>query len=162
MKKNLIYGIVALFSLAMISCTPSTDSLIDQYEKACKKGDTKKQLKILVKLHEADLTPEQEERCRQIAIDAAIAEYYGDKDEENSEDWDAVLDSYEKYMDQYIKVMKKVNAGDMNAYSEMMSLTQECNELNAKLASAGKKMTKAQTLRFQKISAKMATAASQR
>lgn len=79
----------------------------------------------------------------------------------SSEDWDAILDSYDRYMDQYVKVMKKVNAGDANAYSEMMSLMQECNELNEKLASASDDMSVAQATRFQKIAAKMASAAAQ-
>lgn len=87
-----------------------------------------------------------------------------DEDMENSgssENWDAILDSYERYMDQYINVLKKVNAGDANAYSEMMSLMQECNELNEKLSSASDNMSVAQANRFQKIAAKMASAAAQ-
>jgi hypothetical protein len=64
-------------------------------------------------------------------------------------------------MDQYIEVLKKVNAGDAAAYSEMMSLMQECNELNEKLASASDNMSVAQATRFQKIADKMAASAAQ-
>ena len=77
----------------------------------------------------------------------------------SSEDWDAILDSYENYMNQYIKVLKKVNAGDASAYSEMLSLMEECNELNEKLSSASDNMSVAQMNRFQKIAAKFANAA---
>ena len=77
----------------------------------------------------------------------------------SSEDWDAILDSYENYMNQYIKVLKKVNAGDASAYSEMLSLMEECNELNEKLSSASDNMSVAQMNRFQKIAAKFASAA---
>ena len=64
-------------------------------------------------------------------------------------------------MDQYIEVLKKVNAGDAAAYSEMMSLMQECNELNEKLASASDNMSVTQATRFQKIADKMAASAAQ-
>jgi len=79
----------------------------------------------------------------------------------SSTDWDKVLDSYERYMDEYIKVLKKVNAGDMNAYSDMANLMQKCEELSEQIDAAGDDMSVAQMARFQKIAAKMATAASQ-
>ena len=50
MKKKLIFAVMALFCLAMVACTPSNDSLLDQYEKACKKGDRVEALKIMEKL----------------------------------------------------------------------------------------------------------------
>ena len=33
----------------------------------------------------------------------------------SSSDWDSILDSYEKYVNEYIAVYKKVQAGDMSA-----------------------------------------------
>jgi hypothetical protein len=99
------------------------------------------------------------------ALERDILEVETDLDDDegsySSEDWDAILDSYENYMDQYIEVLKKVNAGDAAAYSEMMSLMQECNELNEKLASASDNMSVAQATRFQKIADKMAASAAQ-
>lgn len=79
----------------------------------------------------------------------------------SSKKWDAVLDSYEQYIDKYIKVLKKVNAGDMNAYSEMADLMEKCEELSEQIDDAEDEMSVAQMARFQKIAAKMATAASQ-
>lgn len=108
--------------------------------------------------------PEEDDIMAALERDILEAEADLDEDEDieasnSSEDWDAILDSYEKYMDQYISVVKKVNAGDVSAYSEMTSLLEELNELNEKLSSASDDMSAAQATRFQKIAAKMAAAA---
>jgi hypothetical protein len=79
----------------------------------------------------------------------------------SSANWDKVLDSYEKYMDNYLALLKKANAGDMAAYSDMPKLLEQCNELNEQLDDASDEMTAAQMARFQKIATKMASAASQ-
>ena len=115
---------------------------------------------------------EPEEEDFAAALEREILEAEADLEEELNEDsdeyvdnssssgdWDAILDSYENYMNQYIKVLKKVNAGDASAYSEMLSLMEECNELNEKLSSASDNMSVAQMNRFQKIAAKFASAA---
>ncbi len=70
MKKKLTYAVMALFCLAMVACTPSNDSLLDQYEKACKKGDRVEALKIMEKLDENELTMEQLERFHKITLEA--------------------------------------------------------------------------------------------
>lgn len=77
----------------------------------------------------------------------------------SSTDWNKVLDSYEKYVNQYIAALKKVKAGDMNAYAEMASLMEEYEELANQLESAGNDLTPAQATRFTKISNKLASAA---
>ena len=65
MKKNVMKG----FALAMVmaffvSCAPSVDSLISDFEKACKAGDQEKAEKIIEKLSEKEdqLTDDQLER----------------------------------------------------------------------------------------------------
>ena len=70
MKKKLTYAVMALFCLAMVACTPSNDSLLDRYEKACKKGDRVEALKIMEKLDENELTMEQLERFQKITLEA--------------------------------------------------------------------------------------------
>ena len=57
MKKLKFIAILAC-TLIFASCS-STDSLINQYEKACKKGDAKKIYEIGMKLSEKELTNEQ-------------------------------------------------------------------------------------------------------
>ena len=136
----------------------------------CILADSKQVKEVLQSFASCDIelhVDEPEEEDFLSALERDILEAEADLDDEDmensgsSEDWDAILDSYESYMDQYIKVLKKVNAGDANAYSEMMSLMQECNELNEKLSSANDNMSVAQATRFQKIAAKMASAAAQ-
>lgn len=75
----------------------------------------------------------------------------------SSSDWDSVLDAYEKYVNEYIAVYKKVQAGDMSAYSKMASLMEKY-QLAEQLEEATDEMTTAQLARLQKINAKLANA----
>ncbi len=77
---------------------------------------------------------------------------------ESSTDWDKVLDSYEKYVNQYIAVYKKVQAGDMSAYNEMASLMEKYQKLAKQLEEAQDEMTAAQAERYLKITQKLASA----
>ena len=76
----------------------------------------------------------------------------------SSSDWDSILDSYEKYVNEYIAVYKKVQAGDMSAYSKMASLMEKYQKLAEQLENASDEMTASQMARFQKINAKLAKA----
>ncbi len=76
----------------------------------------------------------------------------------SSSDWDSVLDAYEKYVNEYIAVYKKVQAGDMSAYSKMASLMEKYQKLAEQLEEATDEMTTAQLARLQKINAKLANA----
>lgn len=53
------------------------------------------------------------------ADDEYETKVYYDNDEESSssssQDWDALLDSYGRYVDKYISLMKKDSKGDMSA-----------------------------------------------
>ena len=76
----------------------------------------------------------------------------------SSSDWDSILDSYEKYVNEYIAVYKKVQAGDMSAYSKMASLMEKYQKLAEQLENASDEMTASQMARFQKINVKLAKA----
>ena len=76
----------------------------------------------------------------------------------SSSDWDSVLDAYEKYVNEYIAVYKKVQAGDMSAYSKMAALMEKYQKLAEQLEEATDEMTTAQLARLQKINAKLANA----
>ena len=78
----------------------------------------------------------------------------------SSENWDKVLDSYEKYVNKYIATLKKANNGDPTAMVEYASLLKEAEKLNKKLQKAQGSMTSAQLARYEKITMKMANAAS--
>lgn len=76
----------------------------------------------------------------------------------SSSDWDSILDSYEKYVNEYIAVYKKVQSGDMSAYSKMASLMEKYQKLAEQLENASDELTSSQLARLQKINAKLAKA----
>ncbi|WP_052180796.1 DUF6591 domain-containing protein [Alistipes sp. ZOR0009] len=79
----------------------------------------------------------------------------------SSENWDDVLNSYEEYIDQYIKLMKKANAGDMSAVSEYPAMMDKANELGEKLQNASTTLTTEQMSRFTELQTKLTNAATE-
>lgn len=77
----------------------------------------------------------------------------------SSEDWDALLDSYEQYVDKYISYMKKAASGDMSALSEYPSLMQKAQDFSEKMQNAQGDMSPSQWARYMKITTKMTQAA---
>lgn len=71
------------------------------------------------------------------------------------ENWDKILDEYESYVDQYIKVYKKAMNGDQKALDEYMKLMEKAQKLADKLEDAEDEMTEAQLERYYKITNKM-------
>lgn len=76
----------------------------------------------------------------------------------SSYEWDKVLDSYEKYIDQYAKLYKKAQAGDMSAMTEYASMLEKANDLSSKLNGAKSDMSAAQMARFTKLQSKLVSA----
>lgn len=76
-----------------------------------------------------------------------------------SEDWDAILDSYEQYVTKYIALAKKATSGDMSAVAEYPALVEKAQQLGNQLENAQGSMSAAQLARYQKITQKMASAA---
>jgi hypothetical protein len=76
-----------------------------------------------------------------------------------SQDWDALLDSYEQYVDECISYMKKASKGDINALTEYPALMEKANEFNKKLEGAKGSMSSSQLNRYIKICKKMSKAA---
>lgn len=93
--------------------------------------------------------------------ETADADETTDVSEANSGDnsYDEMLDSYEEFVDQYIKLMKKAKQGDMSATTEYMDYLQKAQELGEKMANAKGDLTAKQLARYTKIMAKMAKAA---
>lgn len=79
--------------------------------------------------------------------------------ESDSEDWDALLESYEEYVDKYISYMKKAAKGDMNALSEYPALLEKAQEFSEKMQNAQGVMSSSQWSRYIKITNKMTKAA---
>lgn len=72
---------------------------------------------------------------------------------------DKLLDSYESYVNQYIKVAKKIANDDMSALSEYPSLYSKAQDLSDKLEKAHGQMSSAQWERYSKLTVKMVEAA---
>lgn len=77
-----------------------------------------------------------------------------------ADDWDKVLDSFEEYTDQYIKLMKKALEGDMSVVTEYGSMMEKATELSEKLESAESRLSDDQLNRFTKIQTKLLNAIS--
>ena len=84
---------------------------------------------------------------------------YNDYSYSDPHDWDAFLDAYENYVDQYISYMKKAAKGDMTALAEYPSLMEKAQEYCDQAAGAQGTMTSAQWSRYLKITNKMVQAA---
>ena len=89
----------------------------------------------------------------------AIEEDSNEQNSNTSEDWNAVLDAYEKYVDQYIRMMERVNKGDDTAIAEYPGLLAKAEELQKKMENAKGEMTSTQIARLNKIQQKMLDAA---
>ena len=81
------------------------------------------------------------------------------KSSSSSKNWNALLDSYEQYVDKYISYMKKAANGDMSALSEYPALMQKAQEFSEQMENAQGDMTAAQWARYMKITQKMMNAA---
>ncbi len=126
------------------------------------KKEAEKLLKKIKYVRIIDLTAayEDEDEKKQLEEKEAEAqkEVVDESDytsEASGENWDAVLDSYEKYVNNYLRLMKKAKAGDASALSEYASMLQEAQEFGEKLSNAQGELTPAQQARYLKITKKM-------
>jgi len=89
--------------------------------------------------------------------------YSDDEDDSYSasgdEDWDEVLNSYEKYINQYIKLMKKAKNGDASAMTEYAEMMENATDLADKMGNAGDDLSASQMAKFTKLQTKLANAA---
>lgn len=74
----------------------------------------------------------------------------------SSNNWDSVLDEYEKYCTKVISLSKKAMGGDMSVMAEYSSTLEQAQRLADKLENAEGDMTPAQVARLNKIASKMA------
>lgn len=74
-------------------------------------------------------------------------------------EWEATLDEFEKYADNYLKLLKKAKSGDMNAVAEYATVLENAESLETKLNGAKGELTPAQAKRFNKIAQKIMNAA---
>ena len=72
---------------------------------------------------------------------------------------DEYLKSYEEYVDQYIKLMKKAKDGDVSAMTEYAEYMEKATDLSEKMEKAESEMSSAQMTKFLKIQTKLTQAA---
>lgn len=77
----------------------------------------------------------------------------------DSKKWDKILDDYESYVDQYIKLLKKATSGDLSAMTEYVSFLEKAQELQEELDGAKDELTTTQMKRLVKINQKLTDAA---
>lgn len=77
----------------------------------------------------------------------------------DSQDWDALLNSYEQYVDKYILYMKKAAKGDMSALTEYPALMEKAQEFSEKMENAQGDMSASQWAKYNEITQKMLEAA---
>ena len=142
--KNLQLAIVATIALSLVSCGNKTeketslDEVTTEYE---------------------TLSPETQE-----IIDEPTEEISEEPENivstsKESNDIDAYLKSYDEYVDQYIKFMKKAKDGDVSAMTEYAESMEKATDLSEKMEKAESEMTSAQMAKFLKIQAKLTQAA---
>lgn len=75
-----------------------------------------------------------------------------------SEDWDALLDSYDSYVTQFVSYAKKAANGDVTALSEYPALLEKAQEFSGKMNNAQSQMSASQWTRYVEITNKMTQA----
>lgn len=150
-----------LSSLAALSVDESTTITFScDYEDA-------KQFKVssTFKVHLEDnssstyITSDDEEQSSSDESTSTFEESTTDESTSPSEDWDAVLDSYDSYVTKYVSLAKKAANGDITAISEYASLLESAQELSEKLNAAKSELSSSQLSRYMKITQKMTDAA---
>jgi len=78
-----------------------------------------------------------------------------DCDSKCSVDMDSWLNNYEKFVDTYVKTMKKAAKGDLTIMAELPNLLSQAEEMDKKLGNSQGDMSPAQLKRFMAIQTKM-------
>ncbi len=118
--------------------------------------------------HQFSLTTDSKARSidfSDVDIDALASMIVDDYDgcssyETDSEDWDKILDYYERYVDKCISLAKRTQNGDIEALAEYSSLLEEAQRLSDRLSNAKDVMSSSQWSRYYRITSRMAEAAS--
>lgn len=72
-----------------------------------------------------------------------------------SENWDALLKSYEDYIDHYVVLMKKAKNGDLNAIAQYAEYMQKATDLQEKIENAQGDLSISQSAKFLKLQSKL-------
>lgn len=72
-----------------------------------------------------------------------------------NENWDALLKSYEDYIDHYVVLMKKAKNGDLNAIAQYAEYMQKATDLQEKIENAQGDLSISQSAKFIKLQSKL-------
>lgn len=75
--------------------------------------------------------------------------------EESGDDWDILLDEYEEYVNDAVRLYNKAMKGDVSAITEFASLAEKAQSLTTDLSNSINSFTMSQANRFSKISEKL-------
>ena len=92
-------------------------------------------------------------------VENGMIELPADKNEKtvtssDGENWDELLNSYEKYVDQYIKSIKKIADGDISAMTEYANLIEKTTDLAGKMEKVKGQLSSEQMKRYLDINNK--------
>lgn len=82
-----------------------------------------------------------------------------DVDDSSSSDVDDMLKEYEKFVDNYVSMVKKVAKGDMSVMAKMNDYMESAESLSRKIDNCSGSMSSSQMQRYMKITGKMTEAA---
>ena len=102
-----------------------------------------------------DVATQTGEMLKEASDDISNGSYRDGDESGNSEDWDALLDSYEEYVDSYISLLEKASDGDMSALSEYPRYLSEAQDMGEKLEKVTSELTPSQLSRFNRITQQM-------
>lgn len=117
------------------------------------------------------LTSAYEAKDNSSSSSSSSSSYSDDDDDDNdsyssssssssgSQDWDALLNSYEQYVNKYISYMKKASNGDMSAMADAPALMSKAQDVASKMEGAKGEMSASQWARYTRILAKLNKAA---
>lgn len=97
--------------------------------------------------------------CNEITDDREISSANDTSSTTPSNNWDSILDEYDAFVDNYIKLFKKAQTGDMSAMTEYAECLEKAQSLQSKLENAKSELTASQISRLNKIISKLSKAA---
>ncbi len=188
-KSNILLG--TIFSIFLVSCGSSIESDAEKVAKlicevqndmsksaeaqektekisAKYEGEEKEKFEMLVMQKAKDCLP----GGSSISTESSSSDSYDDYEEhssneeisfsnDGSEDIDAMLDSYEDYMNEYISYMKKMNNDDISALADLPALNAKGQDWANKMEKAKGNMTARQMARMNEIINKLNIAISE-
>lgn len=154
--KNLSLAIVAAIALSLTSCGNNKPEKETSYDEVTTElnNSVDKAMKEIEATTQETMDKIEKETHEPVEETEKVA-----STTKGSKDFDAFLKSYEEYVDQYIKLLKKSKNGDMSALTGYAEYLEKATDLSDKMEKAESEMTSAQMAKFLKIQAKLTQAA---